>query len=100
MSEAWLGLILGVILASSGMMKLITNEPGYAWGVFPVPAWTGWLLIPIGVIIFILSFRALRRKPRRPPSFTEEDARKAEAEMDAMYFKEHGELPEKQNKND
>ena len=94
MSMHWGGIFAGVLLFLSGTYDLLTGEGGTYWG-FPVPYWVGWMFLPTGIILFVSSFRALRRGDGKSPIYTEEDAKKAEAELDAMYLRNHGEPPEK-----
>ncbi len=41
----------------------------------------------------------IRRRDLQPKTYTEEEDARAEAEMDAWYLREHGELPEKPKKD-
>ena len=101
MSIHWWGIVAGFCLLYSGTMKIITGMDGEYWGV-PVPAWTGWIFLPLGVTIFSLSFRALRRGEGKnnPKAYTAEEAARAEAALDAMYLREHGAPPEKPKKGE
>ena len=88
-------LILGIILTVNGMQSLIAGDGGSLWGV-PLVDWIGWVLAPAGIIICILSIRALRRGAgkTKPKQYTDEDAARAKEEMDRLYGKERGSLPE------
>ncbi|MCC8194929.1 MAG: hypothetical protein LIP28_09825 [Deltaproteobacteria bacterium] len=93
--DAWLSLALGCLLTGSSIYGLLYIEDGVVWrGVF-VPIWTNYLLFSAGVVLIVLSLRAIRNGKGKKEGFTDEDARKAEAEMDALYCREHGEPPEK-----
>ncbi len=87
--------LLGVVLIADGMISLITGDGRHSWGKFPVPSWSGWIFVPIGVIICIMALRAIRRGEGKPKPYTDEDAKRAEAELDRMYLRDHGEPPEK-----
>jgi len=104
MSWLW-GILLGVLASLLGAHKLLTGEPGLYWGNVPIPAWVGWVQLPFGLWVLFLSIRALKRnwhtpEPPPPPVNIDEEAAKAEAEMDAMYVRDHGELPDKNQKDD
>lgn len=91
-------LIVGLLFFLLGIEKIITGTGGLYWGV-RIPAWTGWVQLPVGIVFLVVSIRVLwrnRNEPKPLPKiYTDEDAAKAEAEMDALYLREHGELPEK-----
>ena len=98
------GVFVGVVLSYLGALKILTGEPGYYRG-HSIPAWIGWVQLPFGLWFLFLSIRALKRnwhtpKPPPPPVNIDEEAAKAEAEMDAMYVRDHGELPDKNQKDD
>jgi len=100
----WPGILIGVIFSYIGAYKLLTGEPGDYHGL-PIPVWVGWFQLPLGLWALFLSIRALRRnwhtpEPPPPPVNIDEEAAKAEAEMDAMYVRDHGELPDKNQKDD
>ena len=97
----WWGILLGALASLLGAHKLVTGEPGLYWGDVPIPAWTGWIQLPFGIWVLFLSIRALRRNRNtpEPPVDIDEDAARAEAELDAMYLREHGKLPEKPKKD-
>ena len=88
------GVLAGLFLMISGSLKLLTGEDSVYWGI-PVPAWSGWFFLPAGIAIAITSFRSLRRSDAAPKRFTEEEIAQAEAELDAMYLRETGEMPSK-----
>ena len=97
----WCGILLGVLASFSGARQLLTGEPGFRGGL-EIPAWTGWVQLPFGLWVLFLSIRALKRNwhTPEPPVNLDEEAAKAEAEMDAMYVRDHGELPDKNQKDD
>ena len=88
----WWGFLGGSIPFLSGLWKIVTGEGGDYWGV-PVPYWVGWVFMPAGALWMIVSLRG--RIVVEPRPYTEEDAQKAEAELDAMYLRDYGEPPEK-----
>ena len=96
----WLGTILGVLFSYLGTHKILTGEPGNYHGL-PIPAWVGWIQLPAGLWVLFFSIRALKRDWHipKPPVNIDEEAARAEAEMDAMYLREHGTPPEKPKKD-
>ena len=90
----WEALAVGLILIFSGVFKLVTNTGG-DWHDVYIPVWTGWLFLPLGVIISILSIRSMRTwKEPEPPRYSDEEAAQAKAKLDRMHLREHGSLPE------
>ena len=89
-----MALVFGIMLTVDGAYFTITGRGSSYWG-FPVAYWVRWSFLLMGIIICMLSIRALRRGEGKPKKYTEEDATRAEAELDAMYLRDHGELPEK-----
>lgn len=91
---------MGVLASLSGARQILTGEPGIRGGV-EIPVWAGWIELPFGIWVLFLSIRALRRNRNipAPPVNIDEEAARAEAELDAMYLREHGKLPEKPRKD-
>ena len=100
MYETWCGTILGALLLFSGVTKVVFKEEGAAWGLFPVPVWTGWLFLAVGAFVMTLSIRSICRSKSNTKSYTDEDIAQAEAELNAMYLHETGELPKKPKKEE
>ena len=96
----WCGALVGVLFAFSGALKVVTGKPSIRWGV-EIPAWTGWITFPFGVWVLFVSVRALWRNRNTPKPVVniDEEAARAEAAMDAMYLRDHGEPPEKPKKD-
>ena len=92
MNTYWWGIVASILLIISGLIDVITGKEGSYWG-FPVPAWSGWIFLPIGIIIFAFCIRALRRGEGTSRPYSDEDAARAKEELDHMYLKEHGSLP-------
>lgn len=92
-------LIGGVLLVISGSLTLLYGDR--PWRGTIIPAWTAWPEIFLGVIVCALAIRNLRRRkpPKKQPPLTDEEIALAEAELDALYLREHGELPQKPPKN-
>jgi hypothetical protein len=62
------------------------------WGSkVPIVDWIGWVELPVGIIICILSIRALRRGPKK---YSGEEIARAKEALDRMHFAEHGVWPE------
>ena len=94
-------LIGGILLVISGLLTLEAGD--HMWRDTIVPGWTAWPKIILGLAVCGLSLWNLRRNKdhlKRPACTTDEEAAKAEAEMDAMYVRDHGELPDKNQKDD
>ena len=90
----WVALAIGIVLIFSGSFKLVTGIGG-DWHDVYIPAWTGWIFVPLGLIIAILSLRSLRTwKEPEPPKYTDEEVVKARENLDRMYLREHGGPPE------
>ena len=96
----WLGVLFGVGFSFLGAHKILTGEPGIRWGI-PIPAWTGWVQLPVGIWALVVFTRALWRDRNKvePVVNLDEEAARAEADLDAMYLRDHGELPEKPKKD-
>ncbi|CAK7066863.1 MAG: hypothetical protein DELT_01677 [Desulfovibrio sp.] len=92
-------LVGGILLVLSGALTLITGDR--TWRGTTIPAWTAWPEILLGIIVCALAIWSLRRNKKDPkrPNYTDEEAARAEAAMDAMYLREHGKLPEKPKKD-
>jgi hypothetical protein len=94
---------MGIMLINIGMHQ-ITGHDVYVsssyfgpWFKYPIPAWTGWIHLPFGIIICIITINALwrdRGKPK-PKEYTDEDIARFKEELDHMYFREHGKWPVK-----
>ena len=97
--SAWLWLILGCMITGGSLYGLTMTENGLGWRGVPVPLWAHWLLLICGIALLALSIRALLQGKGKHEPFTDEDAARAEAELDAMYLREHGELPDKSKKD-
>lgn len=95
-SSAWGGVLFGMLLIIDSVLDLIGN--GVVWrGVF-IPPRSRWPLLPVGIVICILSIRALRRGEGKSRPYTDEDVARAKEELDRMYLKEHGSLPEEEKR--
>ncbi len=59
-------------------------------------AQSAWAILVVASVMLMLSCFALwkKRKNPPPPPDPDEEAAKAKAELDAMYFREHGKYPE------
>lgn len=89
----WIALAIGILVLLSGLLKLITGVGGEWHGVH-IPTWTGWLFLPLGTIISILSIRSIRTwKEPEPPKYTNEEVCQVKEKLDRMYLREHGALP-------
>jgi hypothetical protein len=96
-------LFFGIMSIVAGVIGIITGKGGpvlsgaYLSGIVtttaPVVDWFGWVMLPVGIIISILSIRALRRGEGEPKKLTDADLARAKKELDRMYFAEHGVWP-------
>ena len=93
MNKLWAGVLFGLAVSLSGMIKITTGQSGSLWGG-SVPTWTGWLLLPGGLLILVLSIRGLLRSEGKPPCYTDDDVEKSKRHLEQMYIKEHGVPPE------
>ncbi|MCL1939891.1 MAG: hypothetical protein FWG04_04450 [Desulfovibrionaceae bacterium] len=93
-------LIVGILLIVTGGWNIITGEGGYRGGILvskaPVVDWYGWVFLPGGIAITVLSIISWRRGEgkRKPKKYTDEDVARAKETLDRMYLREHGTLPE------
>ena len=98
----WWGVFIGVGLSFLGAHTILTGESGTRWGV-AIPSWTGWVQLPVGIWVLFVSIRALWRDRNKVEPVVvvnlDEEAARAEADLDAMYLRDHGELPEKPKKD-
>lgn len=99
MFNSWAAIIAGLLLAVVNTLSIF--DGGGIFRGFHLPVWTCSGLALCGIFFVILGIRGVRRKKELAPHvYTAEDAQKAEAEMDAMYLRDHGEPPEKNKKHD
>jgi len=100
-SSLWGGLFCGSLLIGISAYNLLTIKgDGYmSWKGVYVPVWENWFLLLAGIVIIAPSLYDLMRGKDKPEScaetYTDKETAQAEAEMDAMYFRQYGELPEK-----
>lgn len=101
----WAGFSSAIILIWCGVTTIQKDEPYFYRGVGLIPPWFGWIDLFAGIWILFLSIRAVWRNRQNPqPESTkndtlDEEAARAEAELDAMYLREHGEPPQKPKKD-
>ena len=93
MNMHWWSLLAGILLVSSGALTLFTGKSGHYWDV-AVPVWAGSFFLPLGIIIIAMSVRALRRGEGKKIEYSDEDVKRAKAELDRLYLCEHGSPPE------
>ena len=87
----WPALLMGVLVLFIGLRALITGESG-TFRDIPLVDWVGFVLVPLGLSMIILSIRSLRTWKKPGPS-TDDDIRQAKEKLDQMYLREHGTLP-------
>ena len=97
----WWILATGCMTAGWGLFRLVLGDE-YIWRGGSAPRWTDWLLLLCGIVIIIYAIFALWRDwhTPKPPVNIDEEAARAEVELDAMYLREHGTPPEKPKKDD
>ena len=93
-------LIFGLALSFVGFFMLLYGEEGFYWRGGFISPWISWFLLPIGIIITILSLRSFQQQGSQSKTYSDEEVAQSEAEMDAMYFREHGEMPQKPTKEE
>ena len=93
-------LVGGIFLVISGICTLVFGER--PWRGTLIPEWTAWPEIILGLIVCGLALWDIRRNRGhpKPPVNIDEEAARAEVELDAMYLREHGTPPEKPKKDD
>ena len=88
----WLWILaFGLISTLDGMLRLALD--GFILRGVPVPAWTGWPTLFLGIVISVLAVRGFFHHSSKP-SNTNAEAAKAKAKMDQMYFNEYGVWPD------
>jgi hypothetical protein len=81
---------LGIIDGKAGL-----NLPALGQGrQIDLVDWVGWVILPVGIIICILSIRTLWRGPIK---YSDEDVARATDALDRMYVAEHGVWPKEQD---
>ena len=96
---------MGLMFSFLGSYGILTGKLYLSKENIPIPAWTGWVQLPFGIWVLFLSIRAWWRNQKNPDSESarnvtlDEEASRAEAELDAMYLREHGEPPQNYNKD-
>ncbi|MDR1241360.1 MAG: hypothetical protein LBM00_01035 [Deltaproteobacteria bacterium] len=92
-------LVGGILMVFDGSLTLLSGDR--LWRGTIIPAWTAWPEILLGAIVCALAIWDMRRSKGHPkqPVYTDEDVARAEDELDAMYLREHGELPQKPPKD-
>ena len=93
-NSPWFSLIAGIGMILGSLLTL--PEDGGSFHGFPIPAVGGWILLVIGAIWCVLSVKLIRKRKRKstPPEYTNEDVTKGLSELERMYVKDHGTLPE------
>jgi hypothetical protein len=83
-------LLVGVLLVVLGTLAIISGS-GIPIGRFQTPTvdWIGWVLLPAGIAICIMTIIWIRRGGAKPKKFTDEEVAQAKKELNMMYFKEH-----------
>lgn len=92
MNDNWSSLASGVLVSLIGTLMLVTGQDMWNWD-FPVPAWAGWIFVPIGIIVTISSILTLWRGRENKSPYSEQDVERAKAVLARMYLREHGALP-------
>ena len=84
-----------ILLIGIGVWELL-HGPGFYRGVEIHPI-APWMLITIGGGGLIYSCYTMKKQKRLPDEklVSDEELAKAKAEMDALYLREHGELPQR-----
>jgi len=91
-------LFMGIIMIIFGVRSIIIDG-GHRGKIDPV-GWIGWIMLPVGIIISIMSIRALLRGPKKYIDYTDEEVARSKERLDQMYFEEHGACPKIDRKKD
>jgi len=87
-------LCLGILFIIWGTLSIVTGKAGIhiaaTGGQIVLMDWIGWVLLPSGIVISIVSIRSLLRGGGKPETYTDEEATRAKEELAHMHFKEHG----------
>jgi len=82
------GLCAGIMLIICGVLSLVKGKPGIhiaATGQqIPLVDWIGWVLLPSGIAISILSIQWLLRGGGKPKKYTNEDVVRAKEKLDQI----------------
>ena len=90
----WEGLAGGIAVIAYGILIILGDGAHYKG--FPVLAWTGWVLIPIGIIITVSFIRALWLSRENKSPYSEQDVERAKATLTRMYMQDHGTSPKEE----
>jgi len=97
--ELWGSLIVGCIFIAGSLYGWSVGIGAFGKGGPSPPIWTNWIFLFSGIGITAYSIYGFILRKEKPEVHTEtctdEEVAKAEAEMDAMYLRQYGELPEK-----
>ena len=85
--------LLAALWTLSGVLIGVS---GGSFHGFEVPNWGGWVMAATGVLVFTLCMRAIvqGKDTSKPRDYTDEDVSKGLSELERMYVKDHGTLPE------
>jgi len=90
-------LFAGIVWIIWGALTIITGKAGMyiaaTGGQVALVDWIGWILLPSGIIVSIVSIRSLLRGGGKSKKYTDEEIARAKEELARMYFKEHGYWP-------
>jgi len=89
-------LCAGIMMLICGTLSITTDKPLYRTPTghyIALVDWIGWVLLPSGIVISIVSIRALLRGGWKPKKYNDEEVARAKEELDRMYLQEHGYLP-------
>ncbi len=84
-----------VVIVFLGLLGL--EAGGGSFNDMPMPGWIYWPITIVGIIGCIGYARDLRKAktaPPTPPIPLDEQCAQAKADLDRMYFREHGVMPE------
>ena len=101
-------LCAGIVAIIVATLNIITPDDGSYINIcaisigrkLPLVDWIGWLFLPIGIALCIMSIIALRRGEGKPKKYTDAEVAQAKEALDRMYLKEHGSLPKSDRKED
>ena len=91
----WALIFIGAVFSYTGGEAILTGNVATFKGAILLP-WVSWFLFPAGIPFMVVGVRGILRSRNTPkPVYNlDEEATRAKEELDRMYLREHGKLPD------
>ena len=100
----WGWLCIGIMFVILGGNTFITGTGGYystpSGVAVPIVDSIGWIMVPGGIAISLLSIQLIRRGVGKPKKYTDEELSRIKEELDRIYFEQHGTWPKPYRQKD